>query len=821
MGALAQLASGREVARSSSDFATFTLDEFGAFLQQNGMLFQSSLQTKVERVENSFPGLLSRAYKANSAIFALEVVRFLLFSEARFQWRQLRNGRPGDLFGTQELALLEKPWPKATTGDMLARLLLYADFAGNAFAVRRMSSTGPVIRLPRPDWMTIIVGLPDEVLTEFEPTVPFWDMDAELIGYQYHPGGIGVGKPVNLLPETVAHFAPIPDPGARFIGMSIWRPAISNIEADSAATAMTLAYFENGATPGTVVTVNNPAIVTPDDFRTWIDLFESEHKGSTNRYKTLYLANGVDTHVVGSNLQEADLSKTQGATQTILAAVAGIHPALAGFSEGLGGSSLNKGNIQELKRLAAEKTFRPLWRNVAGSLADLLNVPGGSELWYDDRDIKFLAEDVKEAADIRAVDAQSIKALTDAGYESQSVIDAITSGDWSRLVHTGLFSVQLQAPGSTKMPVGEVPGQRPETGGKGPVTIPAGDTSTKQLTTGSNGHVLPGPLPARAFRARSTFWTSDGFMRGTIVEGTLVRADDPWVDHFPSMFEPSEVELPVLVTVLPQLALLSPRTEQTGDSVRCSNTDCGKLIAEAFVGDYYRGTCRYCKTVTEIRGSRELVRSDDMTRFLVEAQRSQTELLVALASRSETPPQINIENHPPALTFAEGAFRFEGQAPSQVTFEAGAFHNEVHAPEPAQVHIAKGAMQVNVEPSPVTIEKGAVNVEVHAPEPAAAPNVTVEAPPPAEVHINIEPPPPAVTNVTVEPSPPANVTIEKGAVQVAAAQVSVAPAAITVQAPPPAQVNVTLEAPVPMALVLDKDPETGDVTGEHQVPVDE
>ena len=37
--------------------------------------------------------------------------------------------------------------------------------------------------------------------------------------------------------------------------------------------------------------------------------------------------------------------------------------------------------------------MRPLWRNVAGSLATVVNIPAGSVLWYDDRDIAFLQED--------------------------------------------------------------------------------------------------------------------------------------------------------------------------------------------------------------------------------------------------------------------------------------------------------------------------------------------------------------------------------------------------------------------------------------------
>jgi hypothetical protein len=42
--------------------------------------------------------------------------RALLFSEARFQFRQMRFGRPGDLFGTQGLGRSRTPWPGATTG---------------------------------------------------------------------------------------------------------------------------------------------------------------------------------------------------------------------------------------------------------------------------------------------------------------------------------------------------------------------------------------------------------------------------------------------------------------------------------------------------------------------------------------------------------------------------------------------------------------------------------------------------------------------------------------------------------------------------------
>src|SRR5215471_13719826 len=66
-----------------------------------------------------YQSLTRGAYKSCGVIFACMDVRSKLFSEARFQFRQIRNGRPGELFGTSALELLEVPWPNGTTGDLL------------------------------------------------------------------------------------------------------------------------------------------------------------------------------------------------------------------------------------------------------------------------------------------------------------------------------------------------------------------------------------------------------------------------------------------------------------------------------------------------------------------------------------------------------------------------------------------------------------------------------------------------------------------------------------------------------------------------------
>jgi hypothetical protein len=92
--------------------------------------------------------------------------------------------------------------------------------------------------------------------------------------------------------------------------------------------------------------------------------------------------------------------------------------------------------------------MRPLWRNVAGSLARIIPVPPGAELWYDARDIAFLREDAEVEAKIASTRAQAIRQLLDGGFTAESAIAAVTTGDFDALEHTGLLSVQLQEPGA-------------------------------------------------------------------------------------------------------------------------------------------------------------------------------------------------------------------------------------------------------------------------------------------------------------------------------------------------------------------------------------
>jgi len=408
-----------------------------------------------EKVENDFEGYVAGAYKADGIVFACILTRQLIFSEARFQWREFRNGRPGNLFGSPELELLEKPWPNGTTGELLTRMEGDLSLAGNFYATTaddrgrlgRASAGGPDRRISRlrPDWVTIVVGS-----RSGDPRAA----DARPIAYVYEPPPTGLGDkadPVILMPDEVCHYSLLPDPVASFRGMSWLTPVLREIQADRAATVHKSKFFENGATINHAVSIDKDT--SPEWFREFVAEFKKHHEGLDNAYKTVFLGGGADVTAIGTDFRQLDFKATQGAGETRIAAASGVGAVVAQFSEGMQGSSLNAGNYAAARRRVGDALFRPLWRTASAALQSLVTPPrDGVSLWYDDRDIAFLREDRGDIADIQNKQAQTIRQLVDAGYEPTSVIEAVNAEDWSRLKHSGLYSVQLQPPTTSTQP---------------------------------------------------------------------------------------------------------------------------------------------------------------------------------------------------------------------------------------------------------------------------------------------------------------------------------------------------------------------------------
>jgi hypothetical protein len=210
--------------------------------------------------------------------------------------------------------------------------------------------------------------------------------------------------------------------------------------------------------------------MNPEQVQQYASMFNSGHDGLDNAYKTLFLTAGADVKVVGTNLKDLDMKAVQGAGETRICAAARVPPIIAGFSEGL--ESATYSNYGQARRAFADLTMRPMWRGIAGALQSIIYVPSDAELWYDDRDIPFLQEDLKDAAEIQQLESSTIATYVREGFTPESAIAAVQNHDNSLLVHTGLVSVQLQTPG-------------------GQLTLPNGSNGAN----GANGNGQPS-LPA-------------------------------------------------------------------------------------------------------------------------------------------------------------------------------------------------------------------------------------------------------------------------------------------------------------------------------------
>jgi phage portal protein BeeE len=428
-----------------SDLPTLSMDDWASMFNFNGIGYQNfnvmGTQTlggnKEMDVAPSFEGYATAAYRSNGVVYACMATRMMLFAQARFQFRQMRGGKPGDLFGTQELSVLERPWQNGTTGDLLARAIQDVDICGNFYCVRAKKE---LRRLP-PQSVLIVMG------SDSDPENPRFAWDAKVIGYIYRP--LNTDQVKTFLPEEVCHFAPTPDPLARFRGMSWLTPVLREIVADNAMTTHQRKYFEQGATGNMVVPLDPEMSDTA--FERFVRAFKDQQEGVANAYKTIFLKAAAQPVVVGNNLSDFKIVKGHGETR--IAAAAGVPPIIVGLSEGLEASTYS--NYAQARRRFADGTMHYLWKNMASSFATLVTAPqdfGGSELWYDTSGIAFLREDEKDASEIQATQSSAMRQLIDAGFEPKTVVDAIVAGDLSRLVHTGLFSVQLQPPGTTLTP---------------------------------------------------------------------------------------------------------------------------------------------------------------------------------------------------------------------------------------------------------------------------------------------------------------------------------------------------------------------------------
>jgi phage portal protein BeeE len=370
---------------------------------------------------------------SNAAVAAVVAVRAKVFSEITFKFQRYDAGRLGGLFGTAALQILERPWAGAQTPHLLACMELDVSVFGNSYWIL---SGGELVRLD-PRHVSIVT-------TDVVDGDTGMVVGQRLAGYAWHKNGSE--ESALFLPGEVAHYRLDADPSNPLRGMSWLRSVMADAHADEAMTGYKSALLDNSAVPGMVLRAE-PG-VSLEQLEAAREMLRTRHTGWDKVGRTLLLGAGFDVQVVGSTMQQLDMKAIQGAGETRIAAAAGVPASIVGFSEGLQGSALNAGNYGATRRRFADGTMRPLWRAACAALSNLIEMPPAARLWYDERDVAFLQEDVKDEADIRARKANTIEMLIRAGFRPDAAAEFAQTGDETVLFgqHTGLFSVQLQPP---------------------------------------------------------------------------------------------------------------------------------------------------------------------------------------------------------------------------------------------------------------------------------------------------------------------------------------------------------------------------------------
>lgn len=432
----------------AQQYSQFAYNGFGYGMGVSPVVQQTLAGQATVMAPNTYVGLATQAYGANGAVFACMLVRQMLFSTIRFQWQRIRDGKPSGMYGSADLVKLEQPWRGGTTQDLLSKMIQHADLGGNAY----VADTGGEILCMRPDWVDIVVEEREAGVTSMYTG---GQVGWRKVGYLYWEGGRATQKePTAFLADEVAHFMPIPDPLFDYRGMSWLTPILREIQADQAMTTHQSKFFDNGATPNMIITHNGAA--DREAVKKWADEVNSKHAGAANAYKTLNLYPGADAKVVGTNLKDIDFAGVREGGEVRIAAAAGVPPVIVGMSKGL--DSATYSNYGQARRRLADGTAHPLWQNLCGSLQQIMTPKdSSSRLWYDTSDVPFLREDEKDEAEIQGLRATTISTLITAGYEPDSVVAAVESGDFGLLKHTGLTSVQLLPPGMPSTPTPPAP----------------------------------------------------------------------------------------------------------------------------------------------------------------------------------------------------------------------------------------------------------------------------------------------------------------------------------------------------------------------------
>jgi len=196
-------------------------------------------------------------------------------------------------YGNELSLLVDRPNHFQSFAELQAEMIVYFNLMGNAyiwFNNRSGSEYPKSFYNLRPDWVHHIYA------------------KKELKGYVYAPDGMALTDGTPLLPQDVMHVR-LPNPGDPYAGMgkglSPIMPAAWSADVDNSATKWLKKFFDEGAMPRYMLSVDSPLTqqIIDEGTEAWMD----RYGGNSNWMKPLIMGRGATATRVGSTFAELDM----------------------------------------------------------------------------------------------------------------------------------------------------------------------------------------------------------------------------------------------------------------------------------------------------------------------------------------------------------------------------------------------------------------------------------------------------------------------------------------------------------------------------------
>lgn len=426
------------VERSAFD----SLDGLAQFMFNNQNMIVGPTGSSPDEIADNFTAHIHQIHKRHGVVAAAVATRALLMSQVRFR---LRDEVDNSLTTGPSVRLLNRPGSR-TRSSMNALLEMDVSYGGTAIVVRRRNK---LFRI-NPDETRFVLGSDSDPTWQGNTLIP--PFDTEVVAILHEPGMSNRGRergPVESFgPGDFAVWAPEPDPIYPWRGTSWVTSVVREVLLDGQVTSHMGKFFEKAATPGLVFMMDPQR--SAEQVQQYADITNANHGGSRNAYKNMFLGGATDVKVVGASIKDLGIDELQGTYENRVAVRSQVPAAILGIKESLGGSAMQSGNYGASRRKMSDVWFTPTAEGFCEAMEAIALPPAGKELSYDPDAVMFLQEDQKDSAEIKQIQAGTARTLIDGGYDAESIGVYLKTGDASKLVHTGLASVQLQEPGTSE-----------------------------------------------------------------------------------------------------------------------------------------------------------------------------------------------------------------------------------------------------------------------------------------------------------------------------------------------------------------------------------